>query len=244
MSSFNGHKPIPAKQGFKKGPHASFAKPPPVPRPVEVSDDEDDDSDDEPVVTEKKKVQPAAMEDEDESDMFPSIKVSGPKKDSKPVVDRVPIIFNRIKTDAPFQVNGLLFFKNYGTLTFAVSPEDAKYINNDLVENFGADPDKPLVKLDEGWKQFMLRGKPQGALAMCMDDIATKRSYTIHYYVGEWANSQTLESGVTAQIVDLRDKKGNSVIKVDITFPEGSTYSAGRLITAEEAEELKRSAGK
>lgn len=232
----------PAKQGFKKGPNASFIKPAP-PKPVEVSDNEDDDSDDEPAEVEKKRVEAAAMdEDEDEDTMFPSLKVSGPKKEKKAVVDRVPIVFNRIKTDAPFQVNGLLFFKNYGTLTFAVSPEDAKYINHDLVENFGADPDKPLVKLDEGWKQFMLRGKPQGALAMCMDDIATKRSYTIHYYVGEWANSQTLESGVTAQIVDLRDKKGNSVIKVDISFPEGSSYSAGRLITAEEAEELKRSA--
>lgn len=248
MSNRNTPNPH-AKASFKAGPHASFKSSKPVAIPKGKAESESESSGDDEVVQQKKP--DAAMEeddeDEDEEDngLFPTMEVTTSKKKKSAVPNsRSPIVYTRKDTDAPFHVNGMLFFKNFGTLTFAISATDAEAINQDLVENFGCDKEKPLVKFDAGSGAWMLRGKPQGMMAMCLDDIAVKRAYGIQFNIGEWANLQTQESGVSAQIVGLLDKDGNSVVKVNVKFPQGGTYSAGRLISREEATEMARNGGK
>lgn len=233
-----------AKAKFKAGPHASVDTPKPKQAPAPIDVDSDDDSSDEEDEKEEKAV--VDMDDEDDEDEVNPVEMpsmvfqsTAPKK--KPVPNaRAPISFQRVVTDAPFHVNGVLFQKSaqYRTMAFAISPADADYINKDLVENFNINA--ALVKYDESIGSWLLRGKPQGAVDLAFNTIPANGGYTIVYNIGEWANAQTLEFGVSAQIIDLLDSKGNSTVKVSMKFPEGTTYSAGRRITAEEAAELKK----
>lgn len=212
-----------SKANFKAGPHATFASPKATPKPIEIDDEEEESEDSE----------------EDDLPMMsvaPAEKKQKEKRSATP--ERIPILYNRVKTDAPFEMKGILFFKNFGSLNFAVSAADALAANSDIVNNFGMDPDTPLIKYDEAWQCWMLRGKAVGKVAMCVDSIATKKGYTIRFTIGAWANSKELTNGVSASITDLLDKKGNSVVKVDIKFPEGSSYSAGRLVNPEDEEEM------
>lgn len=235
-----------AKAGFKPKANAPTPKPakaqakappPAAKEPIKIDTDESDDSD----VEREEENQPMDSGD----DQFPVLKEAKQKKAKSGANggQRSTITFRRIPTNAPFQINTLLFFKNFESFTFLVSPTDAKAINDDLVANFGVDPTKQLVKYSDDWQSWMLRGKPTGPLKASYEGIPVKRSYTIQFNVGEWANSADMTSGVSAQIVNMFDSEGNSLAKApEVDFPAHSTYSAGRLLTKEEAEEMKRSA--
>lgn len=233
-----GFKPKETKPAQKEAKAEQKAPPPPSQRPIEIDDDDEEDSEPEQEEADE------PMEDDDDMS-FPVLKETPKKKAAKKAAasagPRSTITYRRIKTSAPFQVNAMLFFKNFDSLTFLVSPADAKAVNEDLSKNFGMDPDKPLIKYSDDWQAWMLRGKPVGTLKGIYDEIAQKRSYTVHFNIGEWANSADMTSGISAQVVQLFDPRGNPLAKApDIAFPAHSTYSAGRLITAEEEAEAKR----
>jgi hypothetical protein len=203
---------------------------PVVPDPVQVSSDEEDSGED---------VGSQASQPMDEDSRFPEI-TQKKGKGAVATSGRTPIIFERVATDAPFQLNGLLCFKNFDSLSFAVSKEDARQLNTALVEEFNCDPDKPLVKWSDDFGTFLLRGKPQGQLKIGYDQIEAKRGYTVKFNIGKWANPADGTSGISASILDLLDAKGASAVKLDIKFPKGSTFSAGRMLTKEEVAEMKR----
>lgn len=243
MSAMSAMRPKP-KFGPKK-PVAPVVAPPTI--NLDDSDDSEEEDESTPMERSTNSQAPADDEPEDdededeEDDRFPTL-VETPKKGAKGSrqAGRPLILFERVVTDAPLQVNGILLFKNFDTLTFAVSPDDAKVINTALVEEFECDPDKPIVSYSEQLQAHTMRGKPNDALKAVFDGIQTKRSYTFKFTLGKWANPSERTSGVSISVVDVVDQKGNSVVKLDVKFPKGPTFSAGRMLTKEEAAEMKR----
>lgn len=222
----------PAANKWKTVPTKKINKPI-VPEPVLVEDDSDDEYEE------------AGANDDGESQPmdeaeYPTL-ASSPTRQTEDGDSKRPVVmYTRIQTDAPLVLKGLMYAKNFGGFSIAVSKADAKMCNLALVEELGCDPSKPLIKWNEDFGAWILRGKAQGNLKLNYDNIEPKRSYNVKFNVGTWAMPSEMKSGVSASIIDLIDEAGNSLAKLDIKFPSGTSFSVGRKLTKEEVEERKR----
>lgn len=223
-------KPIPSK--WKSAPIKKPVVPEPIVHPIDVEDSDSEDS--EPGDDNESQ----AMEDEDR---FPTMALPKPKQSARGRDQGRPAIFyERVITDAPLSLNGLMYNKAYDSFSFAISKADAEMCNIAIVEELGCDPATPLIKWSDDFNCYIMRGKPQGNLKINYDNVEAKRSYTIKFNIGKWANPSEGTSGVSASVIDLLDSKGTSLAKLDIKFPTGTSFTAGRRLSKEEIAERKR----